>query len=264
MPATHIKAADPAAVPLTVYEGAAVVTIDRPANRNALGPAEASLLAERLSTAGACGAPVVVLAGAPPAFCAGGDLGVLVEVTRGASANEVQTVVYSHFRAIVRALRDCPVPTIAAKDGPAIGLGLDLALCCDIRLLGVQATVAQGWGRIGLIPGAGGAALLQSRAPGLLWQELSAPSILSAANASHAGIGDVDFERSALDEALRRAGQLATIPRAALQGYARLARRDLPDDTYLDLCARIQGELLTGPDFRVAARMALRPKPRTA
>jgi enoyl-CoA hydratase/carnithine racemase len=53
------------------------------------------------------------------------------------------------------------VPTIAAVNGPAIGAGLDLACMCDIRVASTAATFAESFVTLGIIPGDGGAWLLQ-------------------------------------------------------------------------------------------------------
>ncbi len=100
-----------------------VVTIDRPERRNAVDHATLLELgaAQRQAVEGA--ARVLVLTGAPPAFCAGADLS-------GVEDGE-----------FVRALADVlagfgrlPIPCIAAVDGPALGAGTQLAIACDLRV----------------------------------------------------------------------------------------------------------------------------------
>lgn len=58
---------------------------------------------------------------------------------------------------VVRQLRTAPMPTIAAVEGPAIGAGCDFALECDLRIVGPNALLRQGFVNVGLVTGDGGA-----------------------------------------------------------------------------------------------------------
>ena len=57
---------------------------------------------------------------------------------------------------MLRAIYDCPIPTIAAVNGPAAGAGANLALACDVAIAARSAVFIQAFARIGLIPDAGG------------------------------------------------------------------------------------------------------------
>src|SRR5439155_6126032 len=147
---------------------AAVVTMSWPEQRNALGPEEATQVADALRQAASdTGVAGVVLTG-EGAFCAGGNLkaaSTRVEMP----PEERRTLVYGAFQGLIGALVSLPVPTVAAVDGPAVGMGLDLALACDSRFIGPEGWVSQGWGRMSLVPATGGVLLLQLRAPDILW-----------------------------------------------------------------------------------------------
>jgi enoyl-CoA hydratase/carnithine racemase len=234
-------------VTVEVSGNAAVVTMSWPQRRNALGMTEAEEVAAAIESASALDASAVVLRG-DGAFCAGGDLPAIVAATQQASDADVERLVYGRFQQIPRALRGCPLPTVAAIDGAAVGLGLDIALWCDRIFFGAGAKLSQGWARMGLIPGTGGAALLQARAPGLLWKLLGEPSgRLSVADAELAGLGT--RVEVAYEAALEYVDQLALYGRDALRGYVELSREHLPGDNYLRACARIQSKRLTSQDF---------------
>jgi hypothetical protein len=78
-----------------------------------------------------------------------------------------KTTIYDLPQSMVRALVSVSVPIIAALDGPAVGLGMDLALACDMRLVGAGGWMMQGWARAGLVPATGGVLLMERLAPGI-------------------------------------------------------------------------------------------------
>lgn len=117
----------------SVDNGVAILTLNRPARRNAVGDGMREELADayrRLDAADEV--RVIVLTGTPPAFCAGADLAAgeatFATPGEGFSAAGVDVPAWS--------LRK---PVIAAVNGHAIGLGLTLALQCDIRFFAADA-----------------------------------------------------------------------------------------------------------------------------
>lgn len=96
---------------------------------------------------------VLIISGTKPgAFCAGADLAE----RRTMSTAEVNQFLVN-LRAAIRNLEQVDIPTIAAIDGPALGGGLELALACDLRVAGAQATkIGLPETKLGIIPGAGG------------------------------------------------------------------------------------------------------------
>ena len=107
-----------------------------------------------IETAPATGARVVVLAGTGGSFCSGLDL--KWAAAEGMDASTVQSRMRSHFHGLIRALRDCPVPTVAVLDGVAAGFGCDLALACDLRLCSDRARFGEIFVKRGLMPDGGG------------------------------------------------------------------------------------------------------------
>ena len=133
-----------------VEERLAVVTLDRPQARNALtlGMKDALLdLLPRLERDDAVGA--VLLTGAGPAFCAGGDTKTMARDGRLPAPEERLELLRREHRipALLHRLRK---PTLAALPGPAAGAGLSLALACDLRIAAASAFVTTAYARLGL------------------------------------------------------------------------------------------------------------------
>lgn len=244
---------------VTTHEAGAatVVTLRWPATRNAMGVGEAAELAEALREASRTGPHALVLTG-EGAFCAGGDLRAITEMSRTHSPGQIRDQVYTRFQELVRVLRDCEVPTIAALDGAAVGLGLDLALACDVRFVGTRGWVQQGWSRVGLIAGTGGVGLLATLRPGVLWELLGNEDRIGGSECERLGLG-IAVEGSAVDAAVARAERYARLERDVLTHYVRLDRASRwPSDDHFTECARIQGELIGSERFRTLAERMLK------
>ncbi len=141
--------------------GVAVVTVVDRERRNALSLELSDLLAQAVA---ACdhddSVHAIVITGAPPAFCAGGDLGALAAAGQSGSEADLHRI-YAGFLAVANAT----VPTIAAVNGPAVGAGLNLALACDLRVVGPGALFDARFLQLGIHPG-GGMTWLAQRAVG--------------------------------------------------------------------------------------------------
>jgi enoyl-CoA hydratase len=121
-------------------DGVAVLTIDRPHRRNALDLETLESLHAAVVDALDGGARAVVLTGAEGHFCSGADLTELEDVSFTARLAEV-----------LEHLSTVPVTTVAAVDGSCMGLGMQLALACDVRVVGDAARFAVPVARLGLM-----------------------------------------------------------------------------------------------------------------
>lgn len=133
-------------------DGYRVVTLDRPERRNAFTPAGLDALEAAVTEADA---PVVLLRGAGPAFCAGADL----DVVRDLDGDEAAAFA-RHGQRVARAIEDCDSVVVAGVDGPARGGGVELALACDLRVATEGASFAETGVKLGLFGAWGGTARL--------------------------------------------------------------------------------------------------------
>lgn len=123
------------------------IQIERPDKKNALTEAmwlDLAALFETISKSDAVRA--VVLSGAGGNFCAGADIGEFDTARRGERASTYETANSRAFGAI----RDCPVPTIAAIDGICFGGGFGIAAACDLRVSSPDALFSVPAARLGL------------------------------------------------------------------------------------------------------------------
>lgn len=136
---------------ITRQDGYAVITLQRPEVKNALNTVMRAEMLHALQ-AEAKEARAIVYTGAGDAFCSGQDLS---DAKSLASVNLERTL-RDEYVPLLRAIYDCPVPTIAAVNGAAAGAGANLALAADVVIASEKAVFLQAFARIGLIPDAGG------------------------------------------------------------------------------------------------------------
>ena len=139
----------------TVEADIAVITMTRPDKMNALTTQMRAEIAHAATQAGK-DARVLVLTGQGRAFCSGQDLG---DRANGASVDMERTL-RDEYGPMIRAIVNCPIPTIAAVNGAAAGAGANLALAADVVFATESAYFLQAFTRIGLIPDAGGTYVL--------------------------------------------------------------------------------------------------------
>ncbi|CPR10511.1 enoyl-CoA hydratase [Mycobacterium bohemicum DSM 44277] len=144
----------------TVDNRVALITVNDPDRRNALTDEMSARLRQAVERAEADPeVHAVVVTGAGKAFCAGADLAALSEAGGGAAEAGLQRL-YDGFMAVGA----CPLPTIAAVNGAAVGAGLNLALAADVRIAGPGALFDARFQKLGIHPGGGATWMLQRAA----------------------------------------------------------------------------------------------------
>jgi enoyl-CoA hydratase/carnithine racemase len=203
-----------AEVALEVSEGLAVITIDRPHVRNAIGLGTMAELDEALTRAGEAGASVLVVLGAGDrAFVSGGDLKELSAIRDEAGAMEMAT----RMRRFLDRLSSFPAPVIAALNGHALGGGAEVAVAADIRVAADDVRIGFTQAQLAIMPAWGGAerlAELVGRSRALLL--IGSGKTLTAAEAEQVGLVDVVVPRERFDAGWREvAAGFAKLPPTA-------------------------------------------------
>jgi enoyl-CoA hydratase len=153
-------------VQLEIVDRVATLTLDNPSERNTMtAPMVEEIVAALEQVEADDGVGALVVTGAPPAFCAGANLGNLQR-----SDGPGLRTIYEGFLRVAR----CPLPTLAAVNGAAVGAGMNLALACDVRLAARRARFDTRFLQIGLHPGGGHTWLLR----GIVGPQAAAAAVL--------------------------------------------------------------------------------------
>ena len=235
-------------------ESALWLTLDRPHRRNALTIDLVDRICDTLARV-PDGVGAVVLTGAPPAFCSGGDVDDLDAVAAGGPLAVADTV-YGRFHRLVSAIATAAVPVIAAVNGPALGGGFDLALSCDLRVATPDTMFASSWIAVGLVPGMGGAHMLTRLiGAGRAAEVTLLGRRITATEAEEWGLVNAVVPATELESYLGElTGRLAGWSRPALSRTKAALRRarDAGLAEELATLGAVQGTLSSRPDFRAA------------
>jgi enoyl-CoA hydratase len=203
----------------------------------------------------------VVLTGAGTrAFCAGSDVKEF-EALAGRVAQG--KLLYEKY--VYRKLAELPVPTIAAIEGDALGGGLELALCCDLRVASDRARFGMPEVRLGVIPGSGGTQRLPAVVgPARAKEMILVGELIDARRAEQIGlVNSVAPEGGALAAAMEMAARIAERGPVAV----REAKRLIGHAGDLDLDAGMAAELdasdrvFASDDMREGARAFFEKRP---
>ena len=148
-----------------------VLSLNNPEARNALTTEVYAALPIALEQAqNDPGIGAIVLTGVGGTFCAGGDL-KRIQQRRAAPAAERRSGIEA-LHGVIRAIRDCGKPVIAAVEGAAAGAGLSLALACDMLVSARDASFSVAYVKVGLSPDGGATAFFSERVSRQLLTEL--------------------------------------------------------------------------------------------
>lgn len=189
---------------------------------------------------------VVLAAEGERFFCAGGDLEDYRELTDRESAFAVSV----RMQDVLARLRALPCLVVCAIEGAAIGGGAELALACDLRIAGSQATIAMPQSRLGVVPGWGGAVwLVEAVGRGRAIELLITGRTVGAEEAAALGLVHTVVPAGDAERTARAViGQAAT----ALPASVRAVKEVIDPAASPADVARIFSELWVGDDHRAA------------
>jgi enoyl-CoA hydratase/carnithine racemase len=253
---------------LEVHDGVAVVTLNRPERLNAWTPELQTRYHDLLDECAArADVRAVVVTGAGRGFCAGADMAVLSGLSNGAGATAPAFPGERNGQdeRPVRHPLSIPKPLIAAVNGPCAGIGLVMALMCDIRFAAADAKITTSFSRRGLVAEHGISWILPRLVgPANALELLFSSRVLLGAEAAELGLVNRAFESDVLGESVTYAGMLArecspaSLATMKRQIYADLSR-DLPEA--VDEASRLMAESFTRLDFAEGVASFLEHRP---
>jgi len=242
-------------VNVRLTDGAATVELNRPEALNAWNAQfGVDLLAALRGVAEDDAVRAVVITGAGRAFSSGADL---KDISGGETTPDGRPDVYKtlteRYHPIMHAIREMPKPVLAAVNGPAVGIGCSLALCCDLIVASESAYFLLAFVNIGLVPDGGSSLFLPTRVGMARASELAMlGERLPAAMALDWGLINRVVDDARLEEETATlAARLANGPTRSYAG----TKRQLNNWLYqrmgdqLELEAQIQREMSASDDF---------------
>ncbi|MDM7457808.1 MAG: enoyl-CoA hydratase-related protein [Paracoccus sp. (in: a-proteobacteria)] len=228
----------PQTIELSQTDGVLRLVLNRPDVVNALNTRMRAEITDALTDLPK-GTRSVVMTGAGRGFCSGQDLG------DPSAARDIEGTLRNEYEPMLRAIRGCQVPVIAAVNGVAAGAGASLALATDVVIAAESASFVQAFSKIALIPDAGGTWILprlvgHARAAGaMLFAEPIPARTAEAWGMIWKAVPDADFAAT-VDKAARHLADGPTgAYRAIREALAASTQNDL--DSQLALEARLQG-----------------------
>src|SRR5580658_5431537 len=224
-------------VDLSVENGLAEIVLNRPDKMNALNDAMVAELNGALERAAAQGARALMIRGEGPAFSAGRDL-----ADAHPGDEDAEAIIESTFNPLIKRIVAFPAPTFAAVHGACLGVGLGLALGCDVVYVADDARIGSPFARIGAVLDSGGHSFFVSRLGTHRALELIYTSrLLSGTEAAAMGLVNQALPKeSVLEHTRKTAAAVAAGPTAAFLLSKHLLRRI--DEEALGLMAVLRCE----------------------
>lgn len=247
----------------TEPRGVAYLTLNTPDRRNVLSPQMISDLTEAAHRLGSDPAiRVVVLSGAGPVFCAGGDLDWMaaqIDADRAQRLREARKLA-----GMLRSLNDLPKPLIGRLHGGAFGGGIGLACVCDVAIAAQGTRFCFSETRLGIIPATIGPYVLARMGEGLARRVFMSARVFDATEAETLGLVARVVDESDLDAAVEAevAPYLSCAPLAVAQAKA-LASALGPriDDAVIEDSIRRLADAWEGPEALPGIRAFLQKRP---
>jgi 2-(1,2-epoxy-1,2-dihydrophenyl)acetyl-CoA isomerase len=238
------------------------LTLNQPAKLNPLDLSQWDELAHALSRATDDGdIRAVVLTGAGRAFSAGADIRGMRQ--RRDAAEQIARL--THINAVIQQFADLPKPTIAALNGVAAGIGVSLALACDLIVADEHANLVCSWAKIGMAPDGGASWRLVRligvrRAKELL---LTARALPAAEALAWGLVNQIVPAGQALGQAQALARTIASFSPHALRHAKALANNAATVTLAQQLAAEAvaQGECVESAEFQAAVAAFLGRRP---
>ena len=224
------------------------VTLNRPDASNAYSTAMVKSLVEVLKLADLDNdVRVIVITGAGKNFCAGGDVKAMKGKTGmfAGESNELREAYQAGIQQIPTTIVNLKTPVIAMINGAAVGAGCDLAAMCDMRIASEEASFAETFAKVGLVPGDGGAFFLTRLIGfGKAMEMFLTCKFISATEAKNIGlVNQVVLPQDLKNHTSELADHLATLPPIALQMTKKAVIHAYQNDlnSHLELMAAYQG-----------------------
>jgi enoyl-CoA hydratase len=203
---------------------------------------------------------VVVTGAGTRAFCAGSDVKEFESLAGRVAQGKL---LYEKY--VYRKLAELPVPTIAAIEGDALGGGLELALCCDLRVAAARARFGMPEVRLGVIPGSGGTQRLPAVVgPARAKELILIGELIAAERAERIGLvnavvadGEALTAATAMGERIAERGPVAVREAKRLVGHA----GDLPIDEGLAAELDASDRVFASADMLEGARAFFEKRP---
>ena len=234
---------------------AATIELNRPQALNAWNTELGLALREAvLEVAADDAVRAVLITGAGRAFSSGADLkDVVARDLTPEGHPDLHSILTERYHPIIEAIREMPKPVVAAVNGPAVGIGLSLALACDLILAAESAYLLLAFVNIGLVPDGGSSAFVPARVGLARATEMAMlGERVDAAKALHWGlvnrvVPDADLRA----EAAALLARLAAGPTRSYAGTKRQINHWLYGglSAQLELEAEIQQQMAGSGDF---------------